>query len=238
LRVLSLIHQENAASGVFGEAVADGGHELEERSLAFGPRPTRAPEDYDAVMVFGGSMHVDQEGDHPWLRDEKEILGRLVERGVPTLCVCLGAQLLADAAGAEVRRADRPEIGWHAVALTAEAAADPVFASLPGSFEALEWHSYEFELPPGAVALAANESCLQAYRAGEAAWGIQFHAEVTPGTLRNWIATHDEDEDAVRLGFDPERMTEESRQRIGGWNELGRELSSRFLAVAELVASC
>jgi GMP synthase (glutamine-hydrolysing) len=233
VRILSLIHQENAASGVFGEAVVDGEHQLEERSMAFGPGPSRTPENYDAVMMFGGSMHADQEAAHPWLRDEKVTLRRLVEQDVPTLCVCLGAQLLADAAGAEVRRARQPEIGWHPVALTREAADDPIFGSLPASFDALEWHRYEFELPPRAVALATNASCLQAYRVGECAWGIQFHAEVTAETLRTWIATYDEDEDAVRLGFDPQRMTEESRRRIEEWNALGRELCARFLAVAE-----
>jgi GMP synthase-like glutamine amidotransferase len=231
--VLSLIHQESAASGVFGEAVVEGGHQLEEHSLAFGTGPPRAPEEYDAVMVFGGSMHADQEDAHPWLREEKAMLRRLLDQGVPTLGVCLGAQLLADAAGAEVRRAPEAEIGWHPVELTPEATDDPVFGALPASFDALEWHRYEFELPPGAVALATNAACLQAYRVGERAWGIQFHAEVTADALRKWIATYDEDEDAVRLGFDPVRMTEESRERVGDWNALGRELCTRFLEVAE-----
>ena len=100
--------------------------------------------------------------------------------------VCLGGQLLAKALGGHVRRLPSPEIGWADVDLTPEAKDDPVFGGLPERFTSYQWHLYHFELPEGAVPLARNERCLQAFRAGRAAWGIQFHAEITH-------------EDAVRL---------------------------------------
>jgi GMP synthase-like glutamine amidotransferase len=82
------------------------------------------------------------------------------------------------------------------------------------------------------VALARSPACLQAYRAGEAAWGIQFHAEVTLDSIAAWLAESDDDEDRRRRGVDPERLLAESDRRIGAWNELGRELSARFLEAA------
>ena len=180
MRVLSLVHQPDAASGVFADAAADAGHELDEWLVPRRKAPPAPLEDYGAVLVFGGAMHVDQEDRHRWLRDELELLRGLLANDVPLLGVCLGGQLLAKALDAPVRLMPSPEVGWFDVALTPEAADDPVFGELPGRFSSFQWHSYAFELPQGAVPLARNERCLQAFRAGESAWGIQFHAEVGP----------------------------------------------------------
>jgi GMP synthase-like glutamine amidotransferase len=102
MRVLSVIHQADAASGVFGETVRERGAELAEWNIAAGSPPPAPPESYDAVLVFGGAMHVDQEDRHAWLRDENSLLQALLERGIPILGVCLGAQLIAKAARAKV----------------------------------------------------------------------------------------------------------------------------------------
>ena len=227
MRVLSLVHQWDAASGVFADVVAEAGHELVERNVAEAGVPE---ERFGAVLVFGGAMHVDQEERHDWLRDENAYLRDLVEGGIPVLGVCLGGQLLARALGAPVRRMPSPEVGWHEVELTPEAADDPVFAGLPQRFDSFQWHSYAFEVPAGGVLLARNERCRQAYRAGKAAWGLQFHAEVTPAIVAGWIdSSRPEDEDGR---IDAERLRTDTDRHIGRWNELGREICRRFLAVA------
>jgi GMP synthase (glutamine-hydrolysing) len=174
-------------------------------------------------------MHVDQEDRYRWLRDELELLRGLLADGVPLLGVCLGGQLLAKALDAPVRRMPSPEIGWFDVALTPEAPDDSVFGGLPASFSSFQWHSYAFELPQGAVPLARNERCLQAFRAGEAAWGIQFHAEVTGPSVEEWARTSKPEDDGV---LDLERLVAESRERIPAWNAFGKELCRRFLGVA------
>ena len=111
----------------------------------------------------------------------------LLARGVPTLGVCLGAQLVSEAAGGSPRRAPEPEIGWVEVELTPEGRADPLLGALPERFEAFEWHSYEAGPPEGAVTLATSPVCIQAYRlTGARAWGIQFHAEVTRPDVDAW----------------------------------------------------
>ena len=110
---------------MFADAVHARGMSLDTWLPAETDAPPGDPAAYDAVMVFGGAMHADHEERHPWLRDVKALLRDLLERGVPTLGVCLGAQLLAEAAGAQPRRASRPEIGWHDVELTADGCARP-----------------------------------------------------------------------------------------------------------------
>jgi GMP synthase-like glutamine amidotransferase len=229
VRVLSIVHQTDAAAGVFAEPVRDGGHLLEEWVISAAPAPPSPVEVYDAVIVFGGAMHVDQEDRHGWLHDERLLLQRLVADEVPLLGVCLGGQLLAKALHAHVRRLASPEIGWPEVELTPEAAADPVFGGLPERFHSFQWHLYHFELPDGAVPLARNERCLQAFRAGGSAWGIQFHAEVTHESVQDWVRSSDPEEDGP---LDVPGLLAETEERIGDWNEFGRELCGRFLAVA------
>jgi GMP synthase (glutamine-hydrolysing) len=229
MRVLSLVHQPDAASGVFADAAAEAGHELDEWLVPRRKAPPAPLEEYGAVLVFGGAMHVDQEDRYRWLGDELELLRGLLADDVPLLGVCLGGQLLAKALEAPVRRMPSPEIGWFDVALTPEAAEDPAFGGLPASFCSFQWHSYAFELPPGAVPLARNARCLQAFRAGESAWGIQFHAEVTGPAVEEWARTSKPEEDGA---LDLPRLVAESRERIAGWNLFGKELCRRFLGVA------
>ncbi len=225
MNVLSIIHGEDAGAEIFAPVVVEAGHRRDEWSFESGtpPPPLDA---YDGVLVFGGFMHPDQDDLYPWLRDETDWLLTLLERRVPTLGICLGSELLARATGAWVGRLAVPEIGWGEVELTEAGAADPVFSALPSRFEGLLWHHYAHELPAGAVALAHSAASLQAFRLGETCWGVQFHPEVTEPQLERWIA------DASDPPPDPERLLAETRERIGGWNELGRRLCRAFLEEA------
>ncbi len=164
---------------------------------------------------------------HPWLREETLWLQQLLVRHTPVLGVCLGVQLLARAAGAWVgRMPDGPEIGWHRVELTEAGIDDPVLGALPKAFEALQWHHYTYGLPAGAVELARSAPCTQAFRLGDACWGVQFHPEVTAEQLEGWVADKsDPPPDAAGL-------LAETVDKIERWNELGRSLCSAFLATA------
>ncbi|MGZ5332956.1 MAG: type 1 glutamine amidotransferase [Solirubrobacterales bacterium] len=230
MRALAIVHQPDAGPGVFAEAMSAAGVELDSWSIPDrGGLPQREISDYDAVLSFGGAMHADQEDQHPWLQFEKDFLAAMLEDGMPLLGVCLGAQLLAEAAGGSAVRLGEPEIGWCEVNVTSEGAEDPLLGPLGPSFEAFEWHSYGASLPEGAVELARNRASSQAYRIGERAWGIQFHAEVTAADIEHWIDDFSADEDAVRTGLDPEALRTESREKIAGGNALGRELCARFI---------
>lgn len=226
--VLAVIHGEKVRAGVFGDAVAARGHRLDEWSLAWDTSLPHPLDSYGAVLVFGGAMHADQEGHHPWLREENFFLQRLLDLHKPVLGICLGAQLLAKAAHADVGLADEPEIGWHDVDLTEDAADDPVLGGLPSRFTAFQWHYYTYGVPAGAAELARSRVCTQAYRLGDSAWGVQFHPEVTLDQIESWMQ---EDEPT------PEGMLDETRERISEWNDFGRALCDAFVDVAERIAA-
>jgi GMP synthase-like glutamine amidotransferase len=231
MEVLAIIHGESVRSGVFGDVVRECGHGLVEWSLAWEkplPRPLDA---YGAVLVFGGAMHADQDDHHPWLREEDFFLQRLLDLHMPVLGICLGAQLLAKAAHAPVYPVDEVEIGWFPVELTDAGTDDAVLGRLPQTFEAFQWHYYTHGVPAGAVELARNSVCTQAFRLGDKAWGVQFHPEVTLEQVESWV---DEEEG---LPVDTETLLAETRERIGAWNALGRDLCDAFVDAAERVGS-
>ena len=230
MRVLAIVHQADAGPGVFADRVRAHG-QLE----TWQPSEEADPPDlgeFDAALVLGGAMNVEETGRHPWIETEISLLVDLLARQTPTLGVCLGAQMLAAAAGAEVTRAPEPEIGWLDVELTGAGEADPVLSSLPDRFTAFQWHSYQCALPLGAALLARSPVCLQAYRVGDHAWGIQFHAEVTAADAQHWISDYRSDPDAVKMGLEPGPLHEETARRIAAWNEAGRELCDAFLDYA------
>jgi len=233
MRSLAIIHQLDAGPGVFAEEARNRGWAMDQWLIPAGDSAPSDPLSYDAVFSFGGAMNADQEAEHPWLRDEKKLLARLLDGGVPTMGVCLGSQLLAEAAGAPAVRASEPEIGWFDIDVTGEGAADPVIGGLSSRFEAFQWHSYRSALPQGAVKLAESPLALQAYRVGDCAWGIQFHAEVSRTDAVSWAVNYAVDPDAMRIGIDPDLLSAQILERIGEWNLLGRGICARFLAVAE-----
>jgi GMP synthase-like glutamine amidotransferase len=226
MRVLSVTHGPTVGGGVFDELAERVGHRLERWLVPHGGHDEE-PEAYDAIMVFGGAMHPDEDARHPWLPGEAGFLGRALAAGVPLLGVCLGAQLIARAAGAWVGPAEASEVGWLPVELTAAGRADPVLSALPENVDAFQWHHYTYKVPEGGVELARSPVATQAFRAGERAWGIQFHAEVTRSMIASWVA-----EDGGELPVPAAQLLEETDARIGPWNEAGRRLCGAFLGAA------
>jgi GMP synthase-like glutamine amidotransferase len=231
VQVLSIVHESEAGSGVFANAARERGAHLAEWIPA--QRPAPAADGFDAVLVFGGAMNVNQEREHRWLRSEKELLHDLLDRATPTLGVCLGAQLLAEVAHGAVTRMPVPEIGWLQLELAHEARTDPLLGVLPRRFDGFQWHSCEIVPPDDAVVLARSTACLQAYRLRRVPWwGIQFHAEATSDTIAAWVDDYRSDEDAVRAELDWDALLGETARRIAGWNELGAGICARFLECA------
>ena len=221
MKVLAVIHSDEGPAGTFADVTEAGGHRLETWRPDLDSRPP-VPGEHDAVMVFGGGMHLDQEAQHPWLSGEAQYLRALLERQVPVLGVCLGAQLVAKAAGAAVGPAARPEIGWCEVERTAD---DPVLGVLPTRFPAFQWHFYAFEVPDGGRELARSPVCSQAFRLGDVTWAVQFHPEVTREIVASWVGEAPEEA--------PANLVAETEERIEDWTRLGRDLCRAFLAAAE-----
>lgn len=228
MRVLSIVHDpgETGGGGLFETHVERRGDTLV-RWLVVDGRPPDGPEAFDAVMVFGGAMHPDQDAEHPWLPQEAEYLRATLEAHVPLLGVCLGSQMIARAAGSGVGPAAAPEVGWHELELTSAGREDPVVGTLPPRVTAMQWHYYAWRLPDGAELLARSDASPQAYRLGDRVWGVQFHPEVTRQMLDFWLV-HGERELPQPL----EEMRRETDERLAAWNAQGRALCEAFLGQA------
>jgi len=140
----------------------------------------RVMEDQAGLIVMGGPMGVYEQAKYPFLRDEMRLIESALKLGRPVLGVCLGSQLLAAVVGAEVKKGERKELGWHTVRLAESAAQDTLFAGVKPEFWPFHWHGDVFSLPRLAVALASSrQTPYQAFIYGKNAYGMLFHLEVT-----------------------------------------------------------
>ncbi|MFD7667833.1 type 1 glutamine amidotransferase [Streptomyces sp. NPDC059788] len=193
--VLILQHVEVEKPGLILDALDGSGLRADIRNLIDTPGASAGDlppvSDLAGLVVMGGPMNADDLAGHPALKLERDLLADALRAGVPTLGVCLGAQLLARAQDLAVRTgADlgRPgEIGW--APLRDVDRADPVVGPLADAPGVLHWHGDRIVPGPGTRVLASTGTTeCQAFRAGPAAWGLQFHLEVTPGLLDDWLA--------------------------------------------------
>ncbi|MEI6792521.1 MAG: type 1 glutamine amidotransferase [Actinomycetes bacterium] len=143
--------------------------------------------EFDGIIAMGGPMSVNDEAEHAWLVEEKLWIAEAVRAGKPFFGACLGVQLLASALGARVYSLPQAEVGLLPVDRTEEGMSDPVIGPLSDPLITLQWHGDTFDLPEGGVSLASSPAAPnQAFRFGDAAYGIQFHLEVTPEMADQW----------------------------------------------------
>jgi GMP synthase (glutamine-hydrolysing) len=234
VRILSIVHEPSSTGGggLFERLVVERGDQLDRWVAADDEPAPGAPSEWDAVMVFGGTMHPNQDAEHPWLAGELGFIERALADRVPMIGVCLGAQLTARAGGAWVGPAPSAEAGWFTVDVNADGLADPVLGVLPDRIDAFQWHYFTFGLPDGAVALASSPAALQAYRLGDRIWGIQFHAEVERHMLESWFS-----KGRAELGKPLDEIWAETDRLLPTWNAHGRALCSAFLDEASRLRS-
>lgn len=152
------------------------------------------PKDYDIVLVMGGPQCVAESEKYPYLRDEMNLILQAIEENRPLLGICLGAQLLSTALGANSTRSPYKEMGMYPVELLESARTDPIFSKLPQRFTAMHWHFDMPAIPEGAILLAKSEGCPhQAFRFGDKTYGLQFHLEFTAALTRQLIECCSED---------------------------------------------
>lgn len=238
MRALVFQHVDVEHPGALAELAAARGDELEIFLLEGGPT-LPDPLAYDALIVLGGPMNVDEEERYPWLVAEKAAIAHAVRAGLPYLGICLGGQLLARALGASVTRSPEPEIGFDTVRLEPPALADPLFGGLSPELRVFQWHGDMFAIPDGAVRLATGSRCPnQAFRYGTSAYGLQFHIELTAEQLEEWLALSDYCAEVRELlGPDGPQQLRAAAARHGvAVRELGRTLYDRLRALAEVRA--
>ncbi len=144
------------------------------------------PDEVDLLIILGGPMSVNDEEALPWLIDEKRFIAEMITSGKPVLGICLGAQLIAAAMGANVYKNNSPEIGWFPVWALPET--HSASFGFPSSVNVFSWHGETFDLPRGAIHLARSEGCEnQAFQLGRSVIGLQFHLETTPPAAKDLV---------------------------------------------------
>jgi GMP synthase (glutamine-hydrolysing) len=170
---------------------------------------TQPIESSDLVIVLGGPIGVYESDRYPFLATEQKALARRIDLGLPTLGICLGAQLIAAAAGAQVYPGHTKEIGWGKIKLTEQG--ENSCLSVLEEAPVLHWHGDTFDLPVGATCLAGNTNYPhQAFALGANILGLQFHPEIDTKRIEQWLIGH-----AFELntaGIDPVVLRQQSRE--------------------------
>ncbi len=229
--VLVVQHLEPEQPSLLGAALIDEGCEIDLVRVDLGQPLPSTIGGHDALVVLGGPMSAASDEGFPSRRDEIALLADALDRGTPTLGVCLGAQLLAVAAGAGISAGPEAEIGWGPIRLHDAATSDPLFAGVGPDVEVLHWHGETFDLPAGSVLLAGSDRYAhQAVRVGDAAWGLQFHLEVDDAAVRRFVAAFPEDAATVDGGA--ETILAGSAAALERLAPARRAVLSRFAALA------
>lgn len=188
---------------------------------------------YAGLILLGGPMSVYDTATYPHLETELRLIDDALERGVPILGICLGAQLLAVALGAEVRPNPEKEIGWYDVSLTEEGHTDPMLRHFQPSERIFQWHSDTFQIPASAIKLASGATCAnQAFRYRDNCYGLQFHLEVDEALIERWLGVPVHVAELESLGgrVDPDSIRAETRERIGYAKRLSDRTFTEFAA--------
>ncbi|TPQ23509.1 type 1 glutamine amidotransferase [Streptomyces sporangiiformans] len=210
MRALIVRHEHVTEPGLVGDRLAEHGYRLTTVTVVPEPRhhapdvPFDFPDaaDWDLIVSLGAPWSVyDHAAVGSWIDGELALLRKAHHLGVPVLGVCFGAQALTTALGGSVEAAPRPEIGWTEIETDLPALVPP------GPW--FQWHYDRCVLPPGAVELARNAVCTQAFRVGRSL-GVQFHPEITTAMVRGWLGLGGA-EQCVRHGVDPHALLAHSR---------------------------
>ncbi len=230
MTVTIIKHIDIEGPGTFGDFLNDDGISYEVIDVFNGEPLPGSLSGTSAVIVLGGPMNVYEEDKHPFLKEENEFLKEVIGNGLPALGFCLGAQLIAKAKGALVKKNPQKEIGWFNVSLTENGLSDPLFQGFQGVFDVFQWHGDTFNIPDGAVRLAESDLCPnQAYRIDNNIYGLQFHVEVTDKMIYQWIDAYRDEVDSLKGIVDPDQIIADTKIKSESYKAQARLFCANFV---------
>ena len=232
--LLVLRHVPHVSLGSVAEVLDEANLPIEQIDL-FETVPERLPLDDSAgLLVLGGPMSANDVTEYPYLETELTWIREAVDRQLPTLGICLGAQLLAKSLGGRVYRNRVKEIGCFDLDMQPAVLDDRLFGQRRPNESVFQWHGDTFDLPPIAIHLARTGTCVnQAFRCGPSAYGVQFHVEMTPTLLEVWLGDAEFDGELVELGVKPDDLRRDLHDRYESIRDFSRCLIGRFAEICK-----
>ena len=173
-------------------------------------------DNFNTLIMMGGPMSVNEDEIYPYIKEEEKLVRDFISKRKKILGVCLGAQIMAKALGANVYAGPQKEIGWYDIELTGEGLKDfhmrslalhPKVGDIWKRFKVFHWHGETFDIPQGAVRLASSGLYQnQAFRYGKDAYAFQFHIEVRKEMILEWLK---DETDFERIGKETNTFFEE-----------------------------
>lgn len=199
----------------------------------FGRFPDLDPklEGFDALVVLGGPMHVCETREHPHLLKEMKLIEAAIQKDLPVLGICLGAQLIAKTLGAQVQINQEREIGWQSLSLSEGGREDPILQHFKEGEKVFQWHRDTFDIPQNAVHLASSPICQnQGFRYGNKVYAFQFHLEVDEAIIERWlqIPEHQSILESVKNKVSSEKIREQTRENVQDLKNLSQKTFSEF----------
>jgi len=229
---LVLQHEPMEGPGTIADEIRSAGHTVRIIRIDQKEKVPADPAPFAGLVVMGGTMGVYDQGKLAHLKEEIELLEKAVKMEKPVLGICLGAQLLAAAAGTEVKPGEK-EIGWFPVHKMPDACKDPVLRRLPENFHALMWHGDHFPLPKGAVHLLGTQKCACAgFRMGKKAYGLVPHLEMTAAMIDEMVSASRKELAAAQV--EPAQILEDSSEYAEPTEELARTMWKAWVGLVSL----
>ena len=182
-------------------------------------------------------MSVYQDHRFPHLTTEMKLIEDAMQRNLPVLGICLGAQLIAKTLGADVYPGKQKEIGWYDLNSTPGTARNSILKPLRETEKVFQWHGDTFDIPAGAIHLAASPLCVnQAFRYGDKVYGLQFHLEVDEAMILRWLKVPENRDEIAKLPGDvtPDHIHAATARHIARLHELSDQTFGEFIALLGL----
>lgn len=229
-KVLFIQHGDTDKPGLLAAALEQRGvglvvcHPYDNQPLPVDLRP------FDGLAVGGGAQSAYEQDRYPYLGRECELIREAAREGKPVLGLCLGAQLMASALGADVRPGPQKEIGFFPVTLDSIARYDPLWCDLPTDFVATHWHGDVFDLPPAGMRLGSSAlTPNQLFRYGRGLYGLQFHLEMTPEIFEEMVV---DSRDFLReAGADPDFLAAEAWRVLPALRDTAETVFGRWASM-------
>jgi len=231
MKVLILRHVPHEHLGTLAETLISNNITYEYLNFYENDIPNISIKDLFGLIILGGPMNVYETDRYPYLEMEDRLIKQAIERDVPILGICLGAQLIAKALGARVIKNKEKEIGWYSIGITKEGNKDKLFKHFHSEEIVFQWRGDRFEIPKGGVHLTGSPICTnQAFRYGSNVYGLQFHIEVTAEMILEWLNVPENQNEIMSLegNINPEAIKAEIPKFIGRLNSLAEDVFQEF----------